>query len=317
MPRSLPLRVCAVLAGCAAAALGCSQAPAPATPPEGSRVGPEAPGVETMEPEPPEPAPVLEPLASAPPSAEGEGAATGGATEADTERKSNAPAAEAEAGESDATVIPIIETRRSHPSTLWEASVAAREQRAKSPQARISVTDENLHEYQDAELTFASPREEAPAATAGGEGEEAGVEGDVEGEGEPERGEEYWRSRVRDLRLRLRTAVDALDELGGRAAGLRRSFYAEDDPYVRDGEIKPEWDRALDRIDETRRTILDLYRDLETTLEEGREAGALPGWLREGIELEPEPDELPQPPEAIHEPGEPRILESEPPSGQP
>jgi hypothetical protein len=280
----------AALAGWAAAAVACSQAPAPEIP------GPEAPEVETVAPA--EPAPVLEPEP---------------AEEADTARKLTEQAPEPGAHGGDATVIPIVEPRGSHPRTPWEAAVAAREQRKQNPRPRISVTDDNLHEFQDAELTFAEPREAAPADAADGAGEGSGEEGETE----EVRGEEYWRSTVLDLRLRLRAAVDELAELDGRAAGLRRSFYAEDDPYVRDGEIKPAWDRALDRIDETRRDILRLYRELEDTLEQGSQAGALPGWLREGIELEPEPEELPHASEAIHEPSEPEVMEIEPPPGRP
>lgn len=266
-----------------AAVTACSQAPAPEIP------GPEAPDVETIAPDAGEASP-----------------------EADTERKDETPAegSEASAGRSkDKTVIPIVPARDSQPHTLWEAAVSARKQREQNPRPRISVTDENLHEFQGAELTIAAPREEKAPADAASE----------DGEGKPEEahGEEYWRSTVLDLRLRLRAAVDELSELAGQAAGLRRSFYAEDDPYVRDSEIKPAWDRALDRIGETRREILTLYRQLEDTLEAGRQAGALPGWLREGIELEPEPDELPQPRETTHEPGEPEIMEIEPPPGHP
>ncbi len=38
-------------------------------------------------------------------------------------------------------------------------------------------------------------------------------------------------------------------QLEKEAAGWRRRFYAEDDPYVRDGQIKPEWDRVLDLLE--------------------------------------------------------------------
>ncbi|MFW6206659.1 MAG: hypothetical protein ACOC5J_01865, partial [Gemmatimonadota bacterium] len=69
--------------------------------------------------------------------------------------------------------------------------------------------------------------------------------------------------------------------------------YAQDDPYVRDGRIKPAWDRVLDRIGETRSRNGTLREELQQAVQEGRRAGALPGWLREGIELEPAPEELP------------------------
>lgn len=278
---------------------GCSQAPAPASPAEVA----EAPAAsESATPD------------TAPPAAEDE------PTEG-TARPAEAAAAPAEP---DATVI-VIEradrVREEKPRTLYEASVAARAERAGAEPSTVSITDENLHEFQGKGLTFAeaSDGEEAAAAEAGeGEAAAAASTGRTAGEaaGEPVRGESYWRTRVRDLRLALRQAVDELVELEERAASLRRSFYAEDDPYVRDAEIKPAWDRALDRIAGTRRALFRLREELGATLEEGRRAGALPGWLREGMELEPRPDELPRPAEASHEPGEPRVMEigEEPPS---
>jgi len=36
------------------------------------------------------------------------------------------------------------------------------------------------------------------------------------------------------------------------SAGWRRRFYAENDPYARDSQIKPEWDRVLDRLGKAR-----------------------------------------------------------------
>lgn len=277
---TLPLPM--VLIASVLAASGCSQAPAPETgaPPGAEAAPPEAEATET----------------------------TGAGTE---------PAA-AEP-EPDSTVI-VIERRQgerereAEPRTLYEAAIAARKERAEAEPSRISVTDDNLHEFQGESLTFAVERAEAEA---GDDPEEAADPAPV-ASSEEARGEAYWRSRMGGVRLALRQAVDDLAELQNRAASLRRSFYAQDDPYVRDAEIKPAWDRALDRIAQTRETIFRLREELDAALEEGRRAGALPGWLREGIALEPRPDELPEPREdGTHEPGEPRVMEigEEPPGG--
>lgn len=287
-----PLALSALLAGC-------SQAPPPATP----KTGPEATSV-------------LEPM---PTTADDEGARPveeSAPDEAVTERKeeSSEPETSTGAQREDATVIAVAKPEpKPKPRTLWEAAVAARAKRADAPQARISVTDENLHEFQDAELTFAEPGPRSGSGTAAGEGED---EGTATAKSEL-RGEEYWRSRVRALRLRLRSMVDELAELDERAAGLRRSFYAADDPYVRDAEIKPAWDRALDRIGALRRELTVVARELADTLEEGRQAGALPGWLREAIELEPTPEELAPSEGRTHEPGEPDVVEIEEPPPAP
>lgn len=256
------LRTLLLLAG-AWAAPGCSQAPQP------------------------EAVPVQQPA--------GETEATGGAPpETGAEEAAEAAGAEsgppAEEAEPDPTVI-LIERRHrqreEEPRTLYEAAVAARKERAEAGASRVSVTDENLHEFQGEGLTFA----EEGAEEEGAEGEAAGGDGSGEApaaSSEEAGGETYWRSRVRDLRLALREAVDAVAELEERAASLRRSFYAQDDPYVRDAEIKPAWDRTLDRIADTRAAVFRLREELDATLEAGRRAGALPGWLREGKELEPQ-----------------------------
>lgn len=214
----------------------------------------------------------------------------------------------------DPTVIPIESAgRKSQPRSLWEASTAARAKRADAPRARISIRDDNLQDFQDGKVTIGEARRPPAGET------EAGAPQEEDAAAEPVRGEEHWRASVLDLRLRLRAAVDDLAELEERAASLRRSFYAQDDPFFRDGEIKPAWDRTLDRIEETRRDILQLHRELAATLEEGREAGALPGWLREGAELEPTAEELPRDrggerardSERIHEAREPSLIDIE------
>jgi hypothetical protein len=208
--------------------------------------------------------------------------------------------------------------------TLWEAARSAREGRENAPPPVASVTNENLHEYQDVELTFVVPSEEDDGG-ADESGSETGSAGDDDREDADRlagRGEEYWRDRVLDARLRLRQAVDEVEELERDAASLRRSFYAEDDPYIRDGRIKEAWDRATGRLETARREVERLRDELSETLQEGRRDGALPGWLREGIELEPsfeedEParEERDQGDLPIHRAEEPSTVEPDEPPG--
>ena len=108
---------------------------------------------------------------------------------------------------------------------------------------------------------------------------------------ERSREEQYWRSEALQIRTAWREAFDSLADLEEQAAKLRNDFYAADDPFYRDRQIKPAWDRVLDKIEEAERTILESQRELEELMEDGRRSGALPGWLREGIELEPDPPE--------------------------
>ena len=103
----------------------------------------------------------------------------------------------------------------------------------------------------------------------------------------------------------MTTGLD-LVELEKEAEGLRTRFYAEDDPVRRDREVKPAWDRALDLLDEARRTVARAQERLAELQDEGRRAGAMPGWLREGMELEPPRQED----EGVEEsePGEPEVI---------
>ena len=125
-----------------------------------------------------------------------------------------------------------------------------------------------------------------PGSRAAEDGEAEADEADEAGaddDGQGGQDEEYWRSTVLDLRPALR---DAVDELRGAGRAGRRAAPPASTPRTTrtsgTATIKPAWDRTLDRIEETRREILDLTRELDDTLQAGREAGALPGWLREG-----------------------------------
>lgn len=162
------------------------------------------------------------------------------------------------------------------PLTLAEAAERARKQRQEAGEPKVSITNDNLSEYATGQVTMMEGETAAP-----GETETDSLE-------ELARDEQHWRQGARDLRLRLRRAVDERGELEQQVAGLRLRFYAEDDPYVRDSQIKPAWDRLLERQRQVELEVKAYRRELEEFLEEGRRAGALPGWLREGLEYEPE-----------------------------
>ena len=191
--------------------------------------------------------------------------------------------------------------------TLVAAAAAERERRRSAPPPTVVVNDKNLAAHATGKLTIS----QGSGATS--TGTPATAPGTASAKDEM-----YWRDRVHGLRERWSTAVDSIGELEAKAASLRTRFYAQDDPYVRDGEIKPAWDKALEDLDETRERARSLEDQLAVALEEGRQAGALPGWLRDGIELEPserpyakperqvlrddanlvkEPEELGQPPQ--------------------
>lgn len=162
-------------------------------------------------------------------------------------------------------------------TTLGEAARAERERRAHAAPSAHVITDKNIKEYAaKGQITYATPKERKPDAEA-----------------PPVQDEQYWRKRALDIRLRWRKAADEVKELEQSAAGWRRRFYAENDLYVRSGQIKPEWDRVLDRLEEARAEVEASKAELAELQEEGRAAGALPGWLREGVDQEPQ--EEPEP----------------------
>ena len=187
----------------------------------------------------------------------------------------------------DDTLIIIDQRAAPRTASLAEAARKAREERGKAPRPKIVITDDNLADYATGDLTVA-----APGATSVSEGESAEEPVGEDVDEDLGRNEEHWRQGARELRLKLRRAWDEARLLAEQVAGLRVRFYAEDDPHVRDAEIKPAWDRALERQRQAEEEVRAYRRELDRFLEEGRRAGALPGWLREGIEHEPElPDE--------------------------
>jgi hypothetical protein len=160
------------------------------------------------------------------------------------------------------------------------AARAERERRASAPPASRVITNKDLVKSAEGKAGKQPAAKPQPAKAAPAK--------DSSRPALPDGGdEEYWRSRSRELRLEWKEAVDQVADLERDADLLRRRFYAESDPFVRDTRIKPDWDRVLDRIREVSDDAARRQEQLAAHLEEGRRAGALPGWLREGIDLEP------------------------------
>ncbi len=214
----------------------------------------------------------------------------------------------------------MIDSGKPQPDTisLLEASRRAKARKAAAGKPIAVITDENLKDYASrGKLTMAHPsstKKASAAQAADSSTSESGksTAGDqTEAEVEVSE-EEYWTERVRSLRQGWRDSTDKMAELEARAERLRTDFYAADDPRLRDTRIKPAWDRALDLIHQTRRDSERYQEQLAIALEEGRRAGALPGWLRAGIDLEPPPAEPAEADLDPHDPREPTILEDNP-----
>lgn len=172
------------------------------------------------------------------------------------------------------------------PKTLVQAAHAERERRAGAGKPVAVITDKNLHQYAaKGQITVADPKEKkkpveaaapAPAPAAASSSADPAV-----------RDEQYWRGHALEIRLRWRGAADEVKRLEQRSTELRQRFYSENDSFVRDNQVKPEWDRVVDRLRQARADADSARVELAGFLEEGRRANALPGWLREGEDQEP------------------------------
>ncbi len=188
------------------------------------------------------------------------------------------------------------------PKGLAEAARQERERRAQAGKPVAVIDNRSLAEFAKGQkLTVADGGSAAaPEATT------SQAVGDAAAKAAQD--EAYWRSRGLAIRKQWRESTDRIVELEAKSEELRRKFYAADDPYVRDAQIKPEWDHTLDELDATRREAERSELELERYLNEGREAGAFPGWLREGSDLEPArtvtkaPDAEPTEPVVVEEP---------------
>ncbi len=170
------------------------------------------------------------------------------------------------------------------PKTLLEASQLAKARKGQQTKQPIAViNDDNLHEYAEgAEVIVLESPPAAPEPELGPPAVE---------EGSGLRDEQYWRSRALELRMSWRRTIDRLTELELESAALRQQFYAEDDPYLRDSQLKPAWDRVLDRVDQLRDQAARYEQELDVLIAEGQRVGTPQGWLNQGWELEPTPEE--------------------------
>lgn len=188
------------------------------------------------------------------------------------------------------------------PAGLVETARAERERRANAGKPVAVITDKTLPKYASkGQITIADPKEKQKKAAP----ESPQPAGEV-------RDEMYWRSRARDIRERWRNAADDVKELEQRSAELRQKFYLESDTFTRDNQIKPEWDRVLERLRQARLDVEATKKELEEFLEEGRAADVTPGWLREGEEEEPEEPAARKEPRPAAQSIEPPVVEPPP-----
>jgi hypothetical protein len=186
------------------------------------------------------------------------------------------------------------------PKTLVEAAHAEKARRAGAEKSSVVINDKTLPRYAaKGQITIADPKK--------GKDPKKGISPAAAAAVAQARDEEYWRGRARRLRDTWKQTADEVKELEQKSGELRLKFYAEGDTFLRDTQVKPEWDRVLDRLRQARLDVDAAKQDLAKFLEEGRAANALPGWLDEGIENEPEE------PKKIDKDGAPAVQSIEPP----
>jgi hypothetical protein len=168
------------------------------------------------------------------------------------------------------------------PPSLIEASKAEKERRASSAKAGTVINDKTLPRYASkGQITVMAPLKDKKKGAAGKAVASApAAPADV-------RDEAYWRGRGLEIRQRWRQSADEVKALEQKSTELRQKFYMENDLFVRDNRIKPDWDRVLDRLRQARLDTEGARQELGDFLEEGRRAGVLPGWLRDGEDDEP------------------------------
>lgn len=190
--------------------------------------------------------------------------------------------------------------------SLIEASRMAKAKKKNEGEVRplIEITDENLRDYSSQGQVFlvesgASEATAAPASVAEAvvAEESDAVPVAVAGETDSNSGgsadrELFWRQSVSELRTGLRRSIEDLRRIELESTLLRQQFYSETDPFVRDNEVKPRWDRALDQLTSLRKKAKEDHNALTSLLAEAKKSGISPEWLQDGTSTELTEEEL-------------------------
>ena len=125
-----------------------------------------------------------------------------------------------------------------------------------------------------------APAAATPAAAASSNANANEAAGGVAATTEPG-GEAEWRETARRERKRVEDAKARVAELTATSRKLENDFYAWDDGQYRDRVIKPAWDRAKSDLEQAKIELEAAEKQLADLPERARQAGALPGWIRE------------------------------------
>lgn len=94
-------------------------------------------------------------------------------------------------------------------------------------------------------------------------------------------GEAQWKQTAAKARKRVADDKARVAELEAATKKLENDFYAWDDGQYRDRVIKPAWDHAKSELTDAKSELAEAEKDLADLPEKARQAGAMPGWIRE------------------------------------
>ena len=93
--------------------------------------------------------------------------------------------------------------------------------------------------------------------------------------------EAQWRQTAAEARKQVADAKARVAELEAATRKLENDFYAWDDGQYRDRVIKPSWDRSKGELAAAKSALVEAEKSLADLPEKARQAGAMPGWIRE------------------------------------
>jgi hypothetical protein len=181
-------------------------------------------------------------------------------------------------GAADTVITPsVAETPTPPGQSLAETLRAADKTRRKEAKASVAITNETLvTDPRKGRLTTSSPRPTSPAPTPGPEVSRPAPAG-----GHDASAEVYWRERMHSARARVEELREQVRRFELESKKLENDFYSWDDGQYRDSVIKPAWDKKREEMETSRRDLEQAEKELSELPEKARQAGALPGWLRE------------------------------------
>ena len=174
--------------------------------------------------------------------------------------------------------------------SLVDAAKAARAARgdtgAVGTKTPIVITNENLNDYasKSSLATGDSGGSSKPITTGSGSNGQSSSEEDAA----TAQKRDYWQRRYKQQAEQVEAIRHEIESLDREIPALWSDFYSRDDPFYRDGVIKPRLDQALARREALESQLAEGETRLPQIAEAARQDGALPGWFR-GIEIRTPP----------------------------